>query len=588
MWHILRNSGCSIYLTIICVFISIFALFTPTNYLLAQESSNTVNNESVTNIDDGLNSSLNEPELNRQNSSIEMLLSIIELKKSLQKSVADKKVAIENSGSDSEKDAIKQELVKLYKQLDDATSDFETIATGIDVGVFSQKKVEEFNWQNELLSLAEPGIKELKRLTLKARHKTKLKEDIGHYEALIPVAEQAIANINQLTSKASNTLPNKELDSQFKSLIQEWQGVKEQLEKKLKIAQMQIAQMESEEQSFVESSQSVIKNFFKTRGFYLFMAVAASIAVVALLRLIYLGLIKILPDYQSEYRPFYIRVIDLLFKALGVILTIFALIFVFYYAQDWVLLSLTIIFLMGLGWAVKYSIPILWQQSRLMLNIGSVREGERIIYNGLPWLVKSINVFCTLENPSLDIKIRLPIEELHCKISRPIKKCEIWFPCKKDDWLSLSDGVVGKVTNLSHEMVEVTQQGGAKKVYQTPDFIGLSPLNLSSNFRLSVMFGIGYVHQKEATSDVLEKLHKYIIDQMDRENILESLLNLKVEFCQAGASSLDLIILADFNGKVADQYSKLNRAIQRWCVDACTIHGWDIPFPQLTLHGCSK
>jgi len=34
-----------------------------------------------------------------------------------------------------------------------------------------------------------------------------------------------------------------------------------------------------------------------------------------------------------------------------------------------------------------------------------------------------------------------------------------------------------------------------------------------------------------------------------------------------------------------DLYNRLRRAIQRWCVDACTEHGWEIPFPQLMLHG---
>jgi hypothetical protein len=30
---------------------------------------------------------------------------------------------------------------------------------------------------------------------------------------------------------------------------------------------------------------------------------------------------------------------------------------------------------------------------------------------------------------------------------------------------------------------------------------------------------------------------------------------------------------------------RLRRAMQRWCVDACSAYGWAIPFPQRTLHG---
>jgi len=36
--------------------------------------------------------------------------------------------------------------------------------------------------------------------------------------------------------------------------------------------------------------------------------------------------------------------------------------------------------------------------------------------------------------------------------------------------------------------------------------------------------------------------------------------------------------------ELGDLYNRLRRAIQRWCVDACTEDGWEIPFPQMTLH----
>jgi hypothetical protein len=59
---------------------------------------------------------------------------------------------------------------------------------------------------------------------------------------------------------------------------------------------------------------------------------------------------------------------------------------------------------------------------------------------------------------------------------------------------------------------------------------------------------------------------------------------LLVEFKEAGNSSLDLLVLADFKGELADIYTRLERAIQRWCVDAATVYNWEIPFPQLTFH----
>jgi hypothetical protein len=219
-----------------------------------------------------------------------------------------------------------------------------------------------------------------------------------------------------------------------------------------------------------------------------------------------------------------------------------------------------------------------------MLNIGAVREGERMMYEGVPWLVKHINVHSTLENPDLGVRIRLPIEALLDKTSRPFHPSESWFPCRKNDWVILSDGVRGCVTALSHEMVELVMRGGARKTYQTEDFLSLAPLNLSMNFRLKVPFGISYTLQKEATGRVPDQLAAFIESRMEEEGYKKDLLNLRVEFANAGTSSLDLVVIADFDGTRAPLYNRITRAIQRWCVDAATLHGWEIPFPQLDIH----
>jgi hypothetical protein len=284
------------------------------------------------------------------------------------------------------------------------------------------------------------------------------------------------------------------------------------------------------------------------------------------------------------YRPFHLRIMDLLYRVVSVMAALVAVILVFYLFEDWVLLSLSIVFLMGLAWAVKNTVPRFVNQSRLILNIGPVREGERVVYQGVPWLVKKINFFSVLENPDLGQTLRVPIEALMDLTSRPFQKHEPWFPCRKNDWVILSDGTRGGVTSLSHEMVELVLRGGAKKVYQTSDFLGMNPLNLSVNFRLKIGFGISYNLQSIATGRVLDILDAHIRERLAAEDYGESLLNLRVEFAQAGSSSLDLVVIADFDGKMAPLYNRISRAIQRWCTDACTANDWEIPFPQLTVH----
>jgi hypothetical protein len=133
-------------------------------------------------------------------------------------------------------------------------------------------------------------------------------------------------------------------------------------------------------------------------------------------------------------------------------------------------------------------------------------------------------------------------------------------------------------------MVETVERGGKRYLFQTADFLGQSPVNLSRNFRLRVVFGVSYDLQAQVTTTIPALLKTFIEEKIEEEGYGDACLNLLVEFKEAGASSLDLLVIADFKGGVAEIYSRLERAIQRWCVDAATRYDWEIPFPQLTFH----
>jgi len=62
----------------------------------------------------------------------------------------------------------------------------------------------------------------------------------------------------------------------------------------------------------------------------------------------------------------------------------------------------------------------------------------------------------------------------------------------------------------------------------------------------------------------------------------------RLNLCRPAVLRLNLMILADFKGEMADNYARLERLIQQWCVEAGTINNWTIPFPQLTFHWLKK
>jgi hypothetical protein len=295
-----------------------------------------------------------------------------------------------------------------------------------------------------------------------------------------------------------------------------------------------------------------------------------------------------LPGFNRKHRSFRIRLLELIHRMVTILLIILGPMIVFYLVEDWVLFSLGILLLLGIAWTLRQALPRYWHQIQLFLNIGSVREGERILLEGIPWLVEQINVYCTLLNPEANITQRVPIVGLVGLKSRPCRKEEPWFPCKRNDWVLLSDGVRGKVIGVSHEMVQLVERGGSLITYQMADFLAASPRNLATNFRIKETIGVSYHLQRESTREIPQILEAYIRRRVADEGYGEQLLNLRVEFAQANNSSLDIVVIADFSGELGELYNRLRRAIQRWCVDACSENGWEIPFPQLTLSGALR
>lgn len=488
---------------------------------------------------------------------------------------------IDAEQSEAEKTKLKQELDKLESDLRTTTRNLENIAAGVDISRLRAEKEEDFNFQKEIFALLKPALDEMKEMTSHVRQKSDLREKIAYYEERLPVIEKALSNISRLQEQSKD----KSLKKSLNATAGIWRKQQAFMQSELQAARLELNKLEAAETSITEASQSYLKSFFQKRGLYLIEALSLVVAILLLSRLSYAAMERYIAGFRKKHRSFRVRLIELAHRIFTVILVILGPMIVFYLVEDWVLFSLGILLLLGIALTLRQTLPRYWHQVQLFLNIGSVREGERILMEGLPWLVERINIYCTFSNPVADISQRLPIADLVGLKSRPAKPDEPWFPCKKGDWVILSDGVRGKVIGISHELIQLVERGGAQLTYQTSDFLAKSPRNLATNFRIKESLGISYSLQKQSTTGILETLYHYIQQRAEQEGYGEQLLNLRVEFAQAGNSSLDLVVIADFKGELADLYNRLRRAIQRWCVDACSEYGWEIPFPQMTLHG---
>ena len=219
------------------------------------------------------------------------------------------------------------------------------------------------------------------------------------------------------------------------------------------------------------------------------------------------------------------------------------------------------------------------------MNLGTVREGERLVYQGIPWKVQALNFSTQLVNPLLKGgMLRLPLKDLMDLTSRPCDPEEPWFPCREKDWVLLADGTLGRVLVQTPEMVELRLLGGSRKTYPTFEFLKQNPNNISAGFRVNITFCLDPRHQHESVGTIPERLQEALERELNKESFAKDLLAVRVEFKEARSGSLDFAILVDFAGKAARHYDRLTRTIPRIALEACNEQGWVIPFPQLTFY----
>ncbi|MFT5726137.1 MAG: hypothetical protein ACI8PB_000255 [Desulforhopalus sp.] len=507
------------------------------------------------------------------------LLSLLDLQISIKNRIKDREKQLKQEKSPLAQERIKEEIANLDKNLSETTADFERLATGIDPATFSEKRKDTFSWQEELTSLLKPAIRELKNLTINARARTTLQADIARLKELEPIAEVALQKLELQVASTGNSTLKKDL----KRLLPEWKNLNDELRSKLSVLESQLSSLEAEDQPFIDDFQKSTGHFFKNRGLYLAQALIVFFLTLLCFSLVYRLVQKFIPAFRKQHRSFIIRLFDIFYRIVSVVAACLSLFVVFYLVKDWTLLSLLVVFFIAVLWTFRIVLPKFYIQVKLLLNIGSVREGERIMLYGVPWRINNINIFTTLENPDLNIQLRLPIEKLTDHCSRPPAAEENWFPCRKDDWVLLSDASFGKAISISHEAVTLLERGGARKTYQTADFLGLAPKNLSMNFRIKEFFGLSYDVQGQL-GEVVRILYGYIEKRVEGEEFSDKVLDIQVVLNQAGGSSLDLAVIVDFKGSAAPLYNRLRRTIQGYCVDACSEYGWEIPFPQLVVH----
>ena len=511
----------------------------------------------------------------------ELLTAIVE-KNDRAQSLQDEIVAAK---TEQEKSALQNELGQELEDIQQRRESFLKLLTGLSLQEYEEQEPEEVSLLDELEALFKPLLSSLNDFTSRSRTIERLKLKIAAKEQLAEKIIAGIARAEHLQSLGQD----EKLKSAIGVAVQALQERVQELEQERLVASEELKDLQRSRHGILGSLRNLLGNFLTQNLRNLFFMLLAAGATYFSLRVLYGRLVRTNTCQRLMERVHALRIVNIVLRLLIVVFALLVGLFVLYLTNDWILIGLFILLILGFVWSIKDDIPAHIRQLQTLLNLGSVREGERILMAGLPWRVGPINYFTALENPALaGGKLRINLAELTELTSRPFSKNEPWFPTRKNDWVLLSDGTYGKVILQTPEQTALQVYGSSTKTYPTTSFLGLAPINLSHGFGIYFLFGVDYAHQTVATQEIPFLLKQAIQSGFSSAGIGENLSALTVEFAQAGASSLDIAVFALFSPQAADSYFMMRRMLNRLAVEACTAHGWSIPFTQVTIHAAEE
>ena len=491
------------------------------------------------------------------------------------------------SREDVDSAQIETAITELESRLDDVRTQITALATGVGPEEFDLDKNLAIDLKAEAEQLVQPFVIMLRSLTEQARQIENLRRELSIAQNHYAVAERAMAQIKSLVVSNAEGPADESVGREFARLEKLWTQRLESVGDLIAATESQLEQRQESRVSTVESASDFARSFFRDRG--LNLLIGGGVFLSSLLGLRYIG--RAFGSFRrarQARKNLATRVISLLYVIGSFMVAILAMLFTFNVLNDWLLVGVTLLFIVALAWIALRTLPERIEQITLYLNLGAVQEGERVFFDGIPWLVRKLDFYCELVNPVLENgEFSMPIRELIGSHSRPVSPDEPWFPTRKGDFVRIEHGLA-EVLVQTPGLVEVRIEGGIRVTYTASAFYEMAPQNISHGSRAEVIFGISYKHQAIATSEFRNKMRAFVHEGLHQVLREEQIIRVDVELMSASDSSIDYGVEVDMTGDAAVHYDTVEWLLTRLCVDACNHYGWEIPYPQLVVHSAPK
>jgi hypothetical protein len=479
------------------------------------------------------------------------------------------------AGSEKEKESLSEYLTELNERLQKTKNDFSLLTTGIDYSTFLKKEGKEVDWEKELKEIFSPIIVELKETTERPRKMERLRSDILYLEKRIPQVRQASKDLDKFLEQVGD----KKVTERLKSWQEYWQQLEKELSSQLEADKNQLLQAENERKSLLASFKVFFDSFVKHRGKNLFFALLAFVGIYLLFRFIQRGIQWISPLHRSTKYMFWANLVDVMLYGLALIVATGALIAVLFTSGDWLILAIVMLLVLGIIWGARNTLPQFVEQIKLLLGFGPVRQGEKIMIDGIPYRVEMMGVYSYLNNPLLTGgTLRLPLKDLVGMRSRPYDENEPWFPCKEGETVLIDGSIMRKVLMITPQYVKLDWYGCDMDEYMpTSVFMNRTLLSLARPFWVGITFRLSYQHREY--QEIVDKLVPFVRDEIKKLPYAEHIVDIENPWVELGSldeTSLSFLVWIQARPEIAAKHSAIKRTVTHICLRAANKYGWNI------------
>jgi hypothetical protein len=356
--------------------------------------------------------------------------------------------------TDADTKQLGEDLARVSRRLEELRMAFEELATGgVSAATLEQRAEEKpFDWKEELEDVLCPLLHEIKQLTERPRTIERLRTELAVYQDRLQTADRALVRLDESLGQADSASVKKALTE----LKQSWTSRRADAESRLQRVGGQLERLLVPEAEDSREILAALREFLGGRGLNALLALAGFFITYALLA--YAGnlVVRTFMQRREAQTRRLAKAGGILFRTFSFLAALLVAMAVLYVRGDWLILGLLILMLLGLALSLRNTLPHYVDHVRILLNLGGVREGERVVHRGIPWRVKSLNIYSTLHNPLLSGgTVRVPIDEMAKLQSRQYVAEEPWFPSRENDFVILDGDVFGKVLVQTPDIVQL-------------------------------------------------------------------------------------------------------------------------------------